>query len=158
MKRSEFYAAMAIVIIMCSMSTVFAVSYQPQIIQPTKPYQKCFQNDSTNDSTFYTALDTVNGKGVVTNIIMNQSGNSNVKCIIKITIDGVAYEIKGPANAGTNVIKTAGMYLYDGTARNNSALLIYNCILYFKSSLKIEVQQTSGSTAAIDVTINYVLE
>ena len=39
MKRSEFYAMMIIVIIMCSMSTVFAVSYQPQIIQPTKPYQ-----------------------------------------------------------------------------------------------------------------------
>ena len=67
LKRSEFYTFMVILMVFLGFSVSHAVSYQPQIIQPTKPYQKSHQYTAA-DANFNTVLDTTSGAGVVNKV------------------------------------------------------------------------------------------
>lgn len=158
MKRSEFYAMFITMIVLFTASVSFAVSYQPQIIQPTKPYQTTVIN-TPSDNTYITVLD-ITGVGLINGIMVHGGdGNNNKYITIKITIDGVAYEIKGPLTINTQS-RSAGFAITGATGNGfyTTETNCFNCPCYFKSSIKIEVKQNSGSSRTIDATVNYALE
>jgi hypothetical protein len=151
MKRSEFYAAMAIVIIMCSMSTVFAVSYQPQIIQPTKPYEANYQVNA-DANTYYTALD-ITGTGTLNRLSIASVANNNANVSYKITIDGTSYE-------KTAIDQTYNKFLRSNGPKDSTTgrlgIIDFNSIIYFKTSLKIEIKTSTAEY--IGTIVNYALE
>jgi hypothetical protein len=136
------------------MSTVFAVSYQPQIIQPTKPYQ-VIKNQSSAQNTYYTLLNTVSGSGSLNAIrIAGPSDLDNSNFQIRITADGTEYTI---SNGGSSSMAT-GFYQYNGADYANQNALVFYGPLYFKTSLKIEFVNTNASTKTLQTMATYALE
>lgn len=157
LKRSEFYTMMSILFIFMLFSVASAVSYQPQIIQPTKPYQACYNNAAAVTATYYTVLD-ISGRGIMNygEIFSDAYGNNGLN--FKITVDGTEYIVSGPVAAGTSIL-SAGKYILDATTpRANTLSLCYSQMVYFKSSLKVEIKHEGGANKVLSATVNYALE
>lgn len=152
-KRSEFYALFITVIVLMTATVSFAVSYQPQIIQPTKPYSAELLQ-SCDPNTLYTVVN-VTGKGIVSRISACPSSASaaNSKVYFQITIDGGAplSLTTGGNNSYSAMIAQSEV---SGAAYNYN----YFCNLNFKTSLKIEFKQTDSSSRTYFLTTNYTLE
>lgn len=160
MKRSEFYAMFITMIVLFSASMSWAVSYQPQIIQPTKPHMVLHSSTTNTNDTYFTVLD-ISGKGILMKLFTHGTVK-NYNLYFKITIDGVATELY--ENTSTNVYFDALRNNADGLLNNVTFLpayysLSYPCNLYFKTSLKVELKQISGSdNKQCDTRIDYALE
>lgn len=150
MKKSEFYAAMCICIILCSMSTVFAVSYQPQIIQPTKIYRPTSIIGTNTSGTYFTVVDTVSGRGILNDVLIwsNDTATPSNLLAVKITIDGVESVINSTEDNSPlrGVIGSGSTLPFAVAPYNNDNAINIPCNLYFKTSLKIELKQTTGAS------------
>jgi hypothetical protein len=157
MKRSEFYAMFITMIVLFTASMSWAVSYQPQIIQPTKAAHIGTSFAGVNN-TYYTLVD-ITGIGILSNIRIGSylTDISSSKQVIKITIDGgTPIEIRGADAADnyavghiTTVASGAGKCTYSFN---------YPCLIYFKTSLKIEVKHDVGSELMIFASADYSIQ
>jgi hypothetical protein len=168
-KRSEFYAFMIIIMVMFCYGIASAVSYQSSVIQPTKPYKysKEFTSAATNNS--YASVIDISGKGILSSVrSMFLGSTEGNKLFVKVTVDGVAYEISGAfltninvASAYTGTWSQIAWNLNNGSAASPAGGLEVQGPIYFKTSLKVEIKNTGTSgNANFDqgITVNYATE
>lgn len=133
-------------------------------ITPTKPRTSNFYQATAASGTWYTALTSTSGRGNLARVMFaNEPAGGVTQSLnryfeIRITVDGVQNTITG---LPTSSLTTRGSNQLFSTA--NSAglpidVFLYTCNIFFRSSLQVEVRQTSGSSYNISAIVDYSLE
>jgi len=159
-KRSEFYAFFIVMIVLFTASVSFAVSYQTSVIQPTKPVEAFFGQESAAVNTYYTALN-VTGRGVLTRFsVFSAESNTNDQISFKITIDGVASECLGSAMSSYNssYLKPIRGISPVSSTGTRSVVTDFIATVYFKSSLKIEIKTSNSGSPYLGFVAHYATE
>lgn len=106
-------------------------------------------NVSATTSTWYTLVD-ITGKGVVKRISGNNQTSINQYLDIQLTIDGTVHLMDVTAIHTTRGLGGDSTY-------GRSTFFDVITDIEFKSSLKIELRQTTGTTGTLSGSVDYVL-
>jgi hypothetical protein len=115
-------------------------------IFPNKAYSAVYYNASPSADTYYTGLN-ISAKGILNKVNFVSYGTAKGTVLqIKLTVDGAAYEFplttrddsRSPANVSGAGVQYVGP-------------------LYFRTSLKVECKQTTGSMSTIEIVTDYSL-
>ncbi|SNR86225.1 hypothetical protein SAMN05446037_100178 [Anaerovirgula multivorans] len=119
------------------------------LIQPTKPRSVDFKQSDAVSGTWYTVLN-ITGKGIL-NRLSAFITIYNEYLQYEITVDGVAV-----TETTRDTSRTRGLAPFGGSYdRDRIADYLFNT--YFKSSLKIRVRHTHGSTYDLHASVDYAL-
>lgn len=132
-------------------------SLNTAFIQPTKPKTVSYTNTTAAVNTYYTVLSTT-GRGLLSRITLtNAPAVENQYLNIRITIDGVQNTITGSnVNTARAFVHMDSNSTTNGYAKNS---IDYFCNCYYKSSMTIEVMQsTYGTTFNLFCAVDYATE
>lgn len=121
------------------------------LIQPTKAQIADLIQSNGVSGTYYTLLNVISGKGILSRLSMFANGVTNNYLYFKITVDGGTSIVINPPNSSMRALaqKSSGIL--------GNLLLDFVSNIYFNSSIKIEVMQNTGSNQTIEASADYSL-
>ena len=122
------------------------------IISPTKPSFSALSQDTTSQNTWYTVVNVVSGKGILSHCALATQLDGNQNAEIRITVDSVVHVISPSASNWSSAI-----FRDSGNGRPDKSI-DYFAHCFFKESMKVEIRHVQAShTGRIQATVYYSL-